>query len=427
MRAEIIAVGTEVLMGEVINTNAAWISQQLADWGIDVYYHVTVGDNPARIQGVVRQALERSDLLIFTGGLGPTDDDLTVQTLADTFGVGLISDPESEQRIREYLTRLGRTVAASNMKQALKPADAHTLSNDMGTAPGIAWDVSAYAQKPALILCFPGVPRELKWLWPFAQLFIRQLQAQLGETPTVLATHFMRFFGIGESVLAEQLQDLMAAASPTVAPYVGQGEVRLRLAAKATTRAEAEAQITPVRDEILRRCGQYYFGEGDQSLEEAVAQLLVAQGKTVAVAESCTGGLVSSRLTDVPGSSAYTWLNMVTYSNAQKQAMLGVSPDDLTQHGAVSPQVAAQMAQGIRRVSGCDVGLSLTGIAGPDGGTDDKPVGLVWIGLDAANLSSPQVARFLVNPRYSRQDIKTWFSQYALNILRLHLKAALSS
>ena len=421
MRAEIIAIGTEVLMGEVINSNAAWVAQQLGDWGIDVYHHVTVGDNPQRIKNVVRQALERSDLLVFTGGLGPTGDDITVPTLADFFGVELVSDPESEQRINEYLTRLGRSVAPSNLKQALKPVDANTLSNDMGTAPGIAWNITQYAHKPALVLCFPGVPRELKWLWPFSKPFIRSLQAQLAETPTVLVTQFLRFFGIGESVLAEQLHDLMAQSSPTVAPYVGQGEVRLRLAAKAKTREVAEAEITPVREEILRRCGQFYFGEGDLSLEEAVAKLLIEQGKTVAVAESCTGGLVSSRLTDVPGSSAYISLNVVTYSNRQKEQLLSVPSSDLETYGSVSGKVAAHMARGIRQQSGCDLGLSLTGIAGPDGGTDDKPVGLVWIGLDTKNLDTPHVETFLVNPRYSRKDIKYWFSQYALNSLRLLL------
>ncbi len=427
MKAEIIAVGSELLIGDVINSNAAWLSRELAGLGIDVHYHVTVGDNPVRIQGVIAQAVERSDVLIFTGGLGPTDDDLTVATLADYFQTPLVVDPESEAAIRNYFIARDMPMSASNIKQAKKPEGAVTVKNPVGTAPGIAWDVSARVGKPLCILAFPGVPKELYAMWEQGRRFLQARKTAAGEAAEVLVADYLYFFGIGESKLGEVLSDLMAGVNPSVAPYVGRAEVKIRVAAKAADEETARRLMAPLKEEIRRRCGQYYYGENNCSLEGCVAEMLVQKGYGVAVAESCTGGLISSRLTDVAGSSAYTFINMVTYGNAEKSRFVGVDPQTLDEYGAVSPQVAAQMAQGIRQASGCHIGVSSTGIAGPDGGSDDKPVGLVYFGFSGLNGNAVHVKKVMVNRNYARADIKHWFSQYALHYLRQYLDGLLEN
>lgn len=425
MKAEIIAVGSELLMGDVINSNAAWISKELAALGVDVHYHVTVGDNPARIQGIMAQACERSDLLIFTGGLGPTDDDLTIATLADFFQTPLVVDPESAETIRNRFIARGMPMSPSNLKQAQKPEGAETVKNPLGTAPGIAWQINTQAGKPIRLLTFPGVPKELYAMWPQGADWIRRWQAQAGEAPAVLLARHLHFFGIGESKLGELLSDLMQSANPTVAPYVGRAEVKIRVAAKADSPAAAEALVEAMSQQVIQRCPEYYFGGDEATLEAYVAQLLLQNNWRVAVAESCTGGLLSSRLTDVPGSSAYTHLNVVTYSNSEKTRLLGVSEQTLAQHGAVSFPVAKAMAEGLLRFSGADVALSITGIAGPDGGSEEKPVGLAYIGIAQGELV--WVKKVLVNSRYSRQDIKHWFTQYAFSYLAQALQGKLES
>lgn len=426
MKAEIIAVGTELLIGDVVNSNAAWISQQLASLGIDVHYHVTVGDNPARIHGVLAQALERSELLIFTGGLGPTEDDLTIATLADYFQTPLITDAQSEEAIQSYFIARGMPMSATNLKQAKKPEGALTVKNPIGTAPGIAWDLSSEVGRPVYLLTFPGVPKELYAMWPQGVDFIRQKQQERQEKPEVLQIRYLHFFGIGESKLGEMLADLMQSSNPTVAPYVGNAEVKIRIAAKAESLDQAERLIEPLKTEILKRCGDYYYGDDDTTLEQCVAQWLTQKGCSVAIAESCTGGLISSRLTDVPGSSAYTFINMTTYGNVEKSQYLGVKPETLQAVGAVSPEVAGEMALGIKQNTRNDFGLSITGIAGPEGDTDEKPVGLAYIGVAVPD-GAVLVKKILVNKRYSRKDIKYWFSQYALSFLLHAMRGTLET
>ncbi|MGE0200985.1 MAG: competence/damage-inducible protein A [Candidatus Melainabacteria bacterium] len=429
LTAEIIAVGTELLLGDVINSNAAWLSRELAALGIHVYHHVTVGDNPARIQAVIDHALTRktqpANLLLFTGGLGPTDDDLTVATLADYFNATLVADPDSEASIRQFFVARGQPMSASNIKQALKPTDAVTVANPLGTAPGIFWELTPGAHphvtQPTLIATFPGVPKELTVMWPAVRDHLLAFQEKHRMPVQRLFTRFLHFFGIGESKLGELLSDLMEQDNPTVAPYVGNAQVRIRVVARAATQAEADALIAPVEAEILRRCGQYYFGRDEDTLEGTVGEQLRRSNLTLAVAESCTGGLVSSRLTDVPGSSDYIRLNAVTYSNDQKTALLGVPEATLAAFGAVSAETAEAMAMGIRRLSGCDIGLSLTGIAGPDGGAPDKPVGLLYIGLATPD-GQVTHEKVLVNSRNKRTDMKFWFSQYALHTVRQWLQ-----
>lgn len=420
MRAEVIAVGSEILLGDIVNTNAAWISRKLALMGIDVYHHVTVGDNPERIKQVIAQGLERSDLLVFTGGLGPTDDDLTVQTIADYFEQPLNRDIEAEEKIKKYFITRDMPMSRTNIKQADRPDDAEFIPNPVGTAPGLFWDLKPYTQKESFVACFPGVPKELFAMWDWLETKLDPYTNNEGQRQLVFK-EFMHFFGIGESKLGEAITDLMTLNNPTVAPYVGQSSVRIRIATKAATGEEAAGLTAPIKAEIINRLGQYYFGEGeDARFEQAVGSLLLEKQQTVATAESCTGGLVSHRLTNVSGSSAYIAFNAVTYSNEQKTKVLGVSEDLLANHGAVSAEVAEAMATGIQRSSGSDIGIALTGIAGPDGGTPEKPVGLVYIGLK--NGDKPAISKkVMVNPNYPREDIKHWFSQYALYYLRLLL------
>lgn len=436
LRAEIIAVGTELLLGDIVNTNAAWISEELARMGIGVYHHTTVGDNVSRIHDVVNTALQRANVLIFTGGLGPTEDDLTVRALAEYFDAQMVSDPQSEETIKAFFVARGMTHSASNLKQALRPVDAAPIPNPMGTAPGIAWKVSQTDntgdtdpkhRPPTLILTFPGVPREMKTMWPDGQKHLRQFEAELGIQPQYIGTTSLHFFGIGESVLGETLKDLMEQSNPTVAPYVGRSEVRVRLGAKANNPQEAQALLKPVADDIRSRLADYYITEADTlQVEQLVGEMLIQKGLTLSVAESCTGGLVSSRLTDVAGSSAYTHLNLTTYSNEQKQTQLGVPKEHLASKGAVSPEVAEAMAMGMLEKGGSDIALSLTGIAGPDGGTEDKPVGTMYMGLAfkegvCEHLPRLQSKLVRVNAKFSRSDIKYWFSQYALHWVREHL------
>lgn len=318
-------------------------------------------------------------------------------------------------------------MSATNLKQAKKPQGAMTVKNPIGTAPGIAWDVSEKTGKPTYLLTFPGVPKELYGMWPQGVEFIRDKQREAQENPEILISRYLHFFGIGESKLGEMLADLMTNSNPTVAPYVGNAEVKIRIAAKAEDEAAAERLIEPVKAEVLRRCGDYYYGEDDCNLEQCVSQLLTTKGYSLATAESCTGGLISSRLTDVPGSSAYTFINMVTYGNVEKTQYLGVQPETLKAVGAVSPEVAAEMALGIKEKTNNDFGLSITGIAGPEGGSEDKPVGLAYIGIVGPQPDAVYVKKVMVNSRYSRADIKYWFSQYALSFMVQVLRGMLET
>lgn len=418
MRVEILAVGAELLLGETVNTNAAWLAQRLAELGMNAYFQTTVGDNPARIHEALAQALTRSDAVILTGGLGPTPDDLTVEAVAAYFGAPLIRDAACEERIAAFFVARGLRHSPSNRKQALRPPAATVIENPVGTAPGLCWPVTAADGHPVLLLFFPGVPRELYAMWPTGCDALQAFQQNvLHEPASTLVSRSLHFFGIGESLLAETIADLMAGDTPSVAPYVGQADVRVRLCARAPSAAQAEAILGPVREEILHRLAPYYYGEDDDTLESVVGKALLTNGLRLAVAESCTGGLISARLTDVPGSSAYTTLNVVTYSNAEKTRLLGVSPAILDAHGAVSAQTACAMAQGMQRLSGADITLAITGIAGPEGGSPSKPVGLAWLAVCHQTDSEPLVREIRVNPQYTRADIKRWFSQYALFFL----------
>lgn len=438
MKAEIIAVGTELLLGEVVNTNASWLSKELAALGVDVYHHVTVGDNPQRLSDVLRQAAERSDWLIITGGLGPTDDDLTVSTLADSFATPLISDTDSEAAIRLVFERRGIPMPASNLRQALKPQGALTLPNPIGTAPGLAWrlPLEKNGQPPVHALMFPGVPKELYALWPQARDFIRRTQQEVtGRVPPVLVARFLHFFGISESALAEQVRDLMQGDQPSVAPYVGKAGIRLRLAVKTDQPAEADVLIEQTKAEILRRLGTYFIGESTENsleagngIEKQVAELLLERQWRLGVVESCTGGLISSRLTDISGSSAFMCAGLITYTPQEKIQRLGVRPETLERFGVISPEVAAEMAFGMQQAGEYDLALSITGQAGPlpsDANAAEPPPGVAYVGLSFSSAikgSSPSAETALtfpvrLNPAYERVMLKGQFAQHALYYL----------
>lgn len=416
MIAEILCIGTELLLGEIVNTNASYISRKLAELGIDNYYQTTVGDNAVRINKALDIALQRSDIIIATGGLGTTDDDLTIETIASFFNEELILDNESLTSIENFFKKLNRPMPKPNIKQAYRPKSARVLPNPAGTAPGIIWEIPDYNKsgKKKIILIFPGVPEELYSMWEeTAGKYLEQYSTE------VMLTRNLRFIGIAEALLAEKVKDLMNYSNPTVAPLVSKGESRLRIVAKAKNYETANALIDKTEKEILSRTHEYFYGYDDETLEQVVGKLLLEKGLSVSIAESCTGGLVSSRLTNISGSSGYTKLNFVTYSNEAKISALGVCEKILENYGAVSDKTATSMAEGARAVSKCDIGIGITGIAGPTGGTDKKPVGLIYIGI--CDKHCVEVHEIRISSHLSRTEIKYRASQHTLNFLRLFI------
>lgn len=372
MKAEIIAVGTELLLGDIINTNAQYIARRLANLGIDVFHQSVVGDNVSRLKEELSLAFSRSDMVITTGGLGPTKDDLTKETGAEFFNKKLVLHEESLNRIKEYFNKLNRTVNEGNMKQAYFPEGATILQNNHGTAPG-----SIIEDNGKILVVLPGPPREMKPMFEdYVVPYLKKYQK------SILFSKVLRICGIGEGHMAEQISDIIDnGINPTVAPYAKEGEVTLRITASASTEGEAENLIAPMEKEIRKRLGVNVYGTGDTTLEAVVGELLISKSLTIAVAESCTGGLLAGRLVNYPGISEVLLEGAVTYSNDAKMKRLGVKKETLEAHGAVSEETAAEMAEGIALAAGTRIGLSTTGIAGPGGGSPEKPVGLVYIGL----------------------------------------------
>lgn len=371
MRAEILCVGTELLIGQTVNTNATWLSQQLAGLGHDVYFHTVVGDNPGRIDQALAQAWQRADLLVITGGLGPTDDDLTHAAIAAHIGVPLVDDPEGRRSVDEAMARWDRAPRPGQYKQALVPEGSEVLVNPAGSAPGIWLERQGH-----LIVTMPGVPAEMRAIWR-QQIEPRLAKRQHGA----IVSHLLKFVGIPESLAAREIQDLMAASNPTVAPCVSDGELHLRITAKANDRAMAETLIQPVMAEVLERLGEFCFGQDEDTLEGLVVQALQRRQETVAVAESVTGGWLAQRLTNVPGASAVFAFGAVTYTDAIKTAVVGVPPALLEADGAVSDAVARAMAEGVRQVVKADWGIGITGLAGPAGDDRGTPVGRVYVAV----------------------------------------------
>ena len=374
MIAEIICVGTELLLGDILNSNAQFLAQELARLGIAHYYQNVVGDNPERIKQVLAIASQRSQILIFTGGLGPTPDDLTVATIADFFNTPLIERPEIIEDITKKFAHRGRPMTASNRKQALIPQGASILANPIGSAPGIIWQPVA----DVTIMTFPGVPTEMKMMWQETAVPYFQSQGWCGET---IYSRTLKFWGIAESALAEKVAPLLEMKNPTVAPYANFGEVKLRISARAESQESADKLTVPVEQQIRDIAGIDCYGINDDSLASVVGKLLLDKGETLAIAESCTGGSLGSMLTSTPGSSQYFHGGVIAYENQVKITLLDVNQEDLIVEGAVSHAVAKQMASGVVKKLGTNWGISITGIAGPGGGNESKPVGLVYIGI----------------------------------------------
>ncbi len=374
MVAEILSIGTELLLGQITDTNAAYLGRTLAGLGVDLYFKTTVGDNEGRVIETLERARGRADLIITSGGLGPTEDDLTKEAIARVFGEELVMDEAALEHLRGFFKRRGIDMPDRNAKQALIYRGGRHIDNPNGTAPG------ALLEKDGkIVISLPGPPNEMV---PMVENHVVPLLTQrLSGRRQYLVTRVFRFIGIGESAVEEVVQDLIRGTNPTLAPLAHTGEVHLRAGAKAGSREEAEALIEPLDAELRRRLGRYLYGTNETTLEQAVIEALAGRGLTVAVAESCTGGGLGARLTSVPGSSAAFLGGVLSYSNDAKVRMLGVDPALLERYGAVSPQVAEAMARGARERLGADIGISITGVAGPDGGTREKPVGLVYIGM----------------------------------------------
>lgn len=410
--AEILCIGTELLLGEVVNTNANYLAAELARLGIPHYYQTVVGDNPTRIKQAIAIACDRARLLIFTGGLGPTPDDLTTETIADFFETPLIERPEIIADLDQKFAQRGG-YSPSNRKQALLPEGAEILPNPTGTAPGLIWQ----PQPGLTLMTFPGVPSEMKAMWQ--QTAVPYLQAQ-GWGQEMIYSRVLRFWGIPESDLAEKVATQIALENPTVAPYAGEGEARLRITTRAKSEAEANQLIQPIEQQIRDITGLDCYGANEDTLAKVVGTLLLERQQTLAVAESCTGGGLGAMITAIPGSSAYFWGGIMAYDNRVKKKLLGVDPDALEHCGAVSEIVAEQMAWGVKEMFGSDWALSITGIAGPGGGSELKPVGLVFIGL-AGPADLLKVFEYRFSPQRGREWIRSLSSRAALDKLRRQL------
>lgn len=376
MNAEILCIGTELLLGNIVNTNAAWLSQQLARLGINVYHHTVVGDNAQRLEEALQIAFDRSNLVITTGGLGPTYDDLSKETVSKYFNRELVLHQPSFAKIQEFFANRPSQMMPNNEKQAYQPEGATIFTNHSGTAPGAAIEGDG---KVAIML--PGPPREMKLMFerevlPYLQKF----------SDHIIVSRDLQLFGIGESLTETLLKDLMTnSTNPTLAPYAKEGEVNLRITASASTPEEGYAMMEPLMNKIDKLVGQYIYGVDVPDLQTALVNYLLEHHITVSAAESCTGGLVSKSITDIAGCSKIYPGGVCSYSNEMKMKWLGVQASTLEAFGAVSEETALEMAEGIRKATGADFGVSTTGVAGPDGGTPEKPVGLVYVAVAGEN------------------------------------------
>lgn len=412
MNAEILSVGTELLLGHTVNTDTAIVARELSTIGINVLHCATVGDNPGRLEEAVQQALSRSDILITTGGLGPTGDDLTKETVVRVAGRPLALHEESLRRIEEYFQN--RPWGESQKKQAWLPQGCTVLPNDVGTAPGCVFDTDA----GKTVVMLPGPPSELT---PMLTRYAIPCLAK--KENAVIVSENLHVFGMGEGSVAEFIDDLMQGANPTAATYAKENEMFVRVTARAANEEQARQMMEPLAQKIRERIGSYVYATDCESLEELVVRELGKAGKTLATAESCTGGLLAKRITDVSGASQVFEMGAVTYANRIKEKVLSVSHETLEAHGAVSEETAREMARGIRRAAGSDLGVGITGIAGPGGGTPEKPVGLVYIALcDREHTWVRRMAPGSADRPRSRSWQRNAAASHALDMVRRYLQ-----
>ncbi len=370
MNATILSIGTELLFGQIVNTNAAYISQNLQLLGINVMYHYTVGDNPQRVKETLELALSQTDIVIATGGLGPTQDDLTKEVICETMGYQLVLHEPTMEHLNSFFKKYNRKMTENNVKQAYVPDGGTVFTNDSGTAPGFAVEKDGKT-----VMAMPGPPKEMKVM--MQDHVIPYLEKM---SDSVIRYKILRLYGVGESALETDLKELIDdQTDPTLATYAKEGEVALRVASKRKTAGEAQNAVDSMVEKVKAISGQFIYSENDEDIHMVVGSKLIKRGLTLASAESCTGGLFAKRMTDVPGISAVFDRGFVTYSNDAKIEELGVSEETLKAHGAVSKETAVEMAKGAREFSGTDIGISVTGVAGPDGGTEEKPIGLAHI------------------------------------------------
>jgi nicotinamide-nucleotide amidase len=412
VRAEIVGIGTEILLGQIANTNAQWMSDRLAEIGVDVLHHQVVGDNEGRIAEAILLGLSRADVVLVTGGLGPTQDDVTREGIAEALGLSLVRRPEIEQFLREKFARLNRPMAEINLRQGDVPEGARYIVPDRGTAPGLAIETPDGKR----VYAVPGVPGEMREM--MTGTILPELAALAG--PSAIVSRTIRMTGIAESRVAEILDDLfVSSTNPTVAYLASSGEVKVRLTAKAARRSDAESLIDPVAAEVVQRLHPFVFTSDDEELEQVVGRLLKARGMTVACAESLTGGSLAFRLSAAPGASAHFKGSAVCYTAEAKRDVLGVSEETIEGPGVVSEECAREMAEGARRIFGSDMAVSLTGVAGPEE-HDGKPAGTVCVGLASAEGTESRSFR----APGDRDMVRRWAEQAALDLLRRHLDAA---
>jgi len=410
MRAEIISIGTEILLGQILNTNQRWLSLRLCELGIDVYHHSTVGDNPQRLAQAIRTGLSRSDIVITTGGLGPTVDDITLGVISRVLSKKLIYDKKIACRINAHFGRQCLKMPRENLRQAHIPEGAKILENNVGTAPGFIVE-----ERGRILVALPGPPRELNPI--FERSVMPYLKKKAGSD-WVIKVRTLSMTGLPESAVDQKVKDLLKSPPPvTVGIYAKPALIELKIMAKAKNGKAADALIDKIDRKISARLKKYIFGRDGETLESVVGKKLSKARKTLAIAESCSGGLIADRITNVPGSSKYFKMAMVAYSNDVKMSQLGIRPDIISGYGAVSRQTAVGMAKNIREISGADIGLSVTGIAGPGGATKKKPVGLVYIAVSMPKKTVWKEFRF----KGEREVIKFRSSQAALDLLRRSL------
>ncbi|MBM7659288.1 nicotinamide-nucleotide amidase [Bacillus mesophilus] len=406
MNAEIIAVGSELLLGQIANTNAQFLSKQLAEVGVNVYYHTVVGDNPERLKQSIKLAEARADLLIFTGGLGPTKDDLTKETIASVLGRKLVMDEEALHSIEEYFHKVNRIMTENNKKQALVLEGCDVLPNRFGMAPGMF-----LTSKEHHYMLLPGPPKEMQ---PMFIHFGRPAIMKELKIQEIIESRVLRFFGIGESQLETEITDLIdAQTNPTIAPLAADYEVTLRLTAKHQTLGEATLLLDEVEQQIMGRVGEYFYGYGETSLAREVMSLLQEKGLTLAAAESLTGGMFSQSLTKISGASKVVKGGIVCYTNDVKEHVLKVAPSTLEKEGAVSKQCSKELAENSKQLLNADIGISFTGVAGPDS-LEGKPVGTVYIGI---SLPTNETKTFVVKLAGSREAIRERSVRYGLYYL----------
>lgn len=404
MEAEIISVGTELLLGDVVDTNAAYIARKLSLLGIDLFRKTAVGDNKERLSRILREALDRVDLVITSGGLGPTEDDLTKEAVSEVMEEKLIVDKEVAKNIQRRFP-LKNLPEKGIIKQALIPSSAKIIANESGSAPGIILE-----KKGKIIISLPGVPREMEKMMEEVISYLSTKK----EIRGYIQSRFLKIWGIGESRVEEKIADILKEQSnPTIALLVGKGEVHLRITAKFDDRKVREKKIKELEDKIRERLGDYIYGVDEETLESLVSSSLKKRGLKLGVAESCTGGLLSHRLTNIPGSSNYYNCGVVSYSNQAKSELLNVPPSLIQEKGAVSAEVAEKMAEGAKKAAKADIGIGITGIAGPTGATPEKPAGLVYIAISTQDKKMCQKLIFSGD----REKIKWKASQAALYLL----------